>query len=109
MPLPTLRKLKLSPSTFANMRNLQFLYVPNVYDHDSFDLLPQGLHSMPPELRYLCWMHYPLKSLPDEFSAEKLVILDLSYSRVEKLWHGMQVRNYTWNKPSNLFPNLSFS
>lgn len=90
MPLPTLRKMKLSPSTFSKMRNLQFLYVPNVYDQDGFDLLPQGLHSMPPELRYLCWMHYPLKSLPDEFSAEKLVILDLSYSQVEKLWHGMQ-------------------
>jgi hypothetical protein len=93
--LPTLRKLKLSPSTFSNMRNLKFLYVPSAYDQDGFNLLPQGLQSMPPVLRYLCWMHYPLKSLPDEFSAEKLVILDLSYSRVEKLWHGVQVINYT--------------
>jgi hypothetical protein len=73
------------------MRNLKFLYVPSAYDQDGFNLLPQGLQYMPPELRYLCWMHYPLKSLPDEFSAEKLVILDLSYSRVEKLWHGVQV------------------
>ena len=93
MQLPTLRNLKLSPSTFANMRNLQFLYVPSTCDEDGFDLLPQGLQSLPPELRYLSWMHYPLKSLPDEFSAEKLGILDLSYGRVEKLWHGVQVIN----------------
>jgi len=93
MQLPTLRNLKLSPSTFANMRNLQFLYVPSTCDEDGFDLLPQGLQSLPPELRYLSWMHYPLKLLPDEFSAEKLGILDLSYGRVEKLWHGVQVIN----------------
>jgi len=47
MQLPTHRKLKLSPSTFANTRNLQFLYVPSAYDQDGFNLLPQGLQSIP--------------------------------------------------------------
>jgi len=70
------------------MSKLQFLYFPS---EDVFDLLPQGLHSLPVELRYLAWTHYPLKSLPENFSAEKLVILDLSDSQVENLWDGVQV------------------
>jgi len=60
MQLPTLRKWKLSPSIFANMRNLQFLYVPGAYDQDDFDLL-QGLQSTPPELTYLSWDELPFE------------------------------------------------
>ncbi|XP_068473769.1 disease resistance protein RPV1-like [Phaseolus vulgaris] len=81
------KNLRLSPYTFTKMSKLQFLYFPS---EDVFDLLPQGLHSLPVELRYLAWTHYPLKSLPENFSAEKLVILDLSDSQVENLWDGVQ-------------------
>ncbi|KAL2337686.1 hypothetical protein Fmac_012132 [Flemingia macrophylla] len=46
--------------------------------------------SFPVELRLLGWRHYPLKSFPQNFSAKNLVLLDLSYSHVEKLWDGKQ-------------------
>ena len=86
------------------MSKLQFLnFYSNIsqealYDPDGLEslwneglYLPQGLESLPNELRYISWMHYPLESLPTNFSAENLVILDLSYNRMEKLWHGVKV------------------
>ncbi|RHN58716.1 putative TIR domain, winged helix-turn-helix DNA-binding domain-containing protein [Medicago truncatula] len=88
--LSAIRKLKLSPDVFAKMTNLKFLDFYGGYNHDCLDLLPQGLQPFPTDLRYLHWVHYPLESLPKKFSAEKLVILDLSYSLVEKLWCGVQ-------------------
>nr|KYP42796.1 Putative disease resistance protein At4g11170 family [Cajanus cajan] len=96
--LSTLKNLKLSPFVFAKMSKLQFLdfhadsYViyPNENSDAYLDLLPHGLESLPNELRYLRWHCYPLKSLPEQFSAEKLVILDLACSRVEKIWNGVK-------------------
>nr|WIL59982.1 nodulation protein [Melilotus officinalis] len=87
--LSAIRKLKLPPHVFDKITNLQFLDFRGEYK-DYLDLLPQGLQSFPTDLRYLRWMHYPLKSFPEKFSVENLVILDLSYSLVEKLWCGVQ-------------------
>nr|KYP35156.1 TMV resistance protein N [Cajanus cajan] len=86
--LSVTRKLKLSPDMFTKMSKLRFLFLPSECDQDGFDLLPHGLQSFPVELRFLVWTHYPLKSLPQSFSAENLVVLDLSYSHIEKLWDG---------------------
>ncbi|XP_045829029.1 putative disease resistance protein At4g11170 isoform X2 [Trifolium pratense] len=97
------RKLYLGPHAIAKMTNLQFLdfrgknkpfdillYLKEKHDQNCMILLPQGLQSFPPDIRYLHWKHYPLKSFPETFSAENLVMLDLSYSLVEKLWCGVQ-------------------
>ncbi|KAK2432618.1 disease resistance protein RPV1 [Trifolium repens] len=86
--LSVIRKLKLSSHVFAKMTNLKFLDFNGWYDQDCFDL--QGPQSFPSGLRYLHWIHYPLKSFPEKFSAENLVILDLSRGLVEKLWSGVQ-------------------
>ncbi|KHN03086.1 Putative disease resistance protein [Glycine soja] len=109
-PLSTLKNLKLRPDAFVRMSNLQFLDFGN-----NSPSLPQGLQSLPNELRYLHWMHYPLTCLPEQFSAEKLVILDLSCSRVEKLWH--EVKNlvnlknvkFRWCVLLNELPDFSKS
>ncbi|XP_045830287.1 disease resistance protein RPV1-like isoform X1 [Trifolium pratense] len=86
--LSVIRKLKLSSHVFAKMTNLKFLDFNGWYDQECFDL--QGPQSFPTGLRYLHWIHYPLKSFPEKFSAENLVILDLSRGLVEKLWSGVQ-------------------
>ncbi|KAH1068665.1 hypothetical protein GYH30_006306 [Glycine max] len=83
-------KLKFSPHIFTKMSKLQFLSFTNKHDEDDIEFLPNGLQSFPDELRYLHWRYYPLKSLPENFSAEKLVILDMSNSQLEKLWDGVQ-------------------
>ncbi|KAL2337685.1 hypothetical protein Fmac_012131 [Flemingia macrophylla] len=88
--LSVIKKLKLSPHIFVKMNKLQFMDFQSENGFDGLDILPQGLEHLPSELRYLRWMNYPLKSLPDGFSPENLVILDLSYSRLETLWHGEQ-------------------
>ncbi|XP_024636107.1 disease resistance protein RPP2A [Medicago truncatula] len=69
--LSSFRKLKLSPHVFAKMTNLRYLDFHGKYD---LELLPQGLQSFPNDLRYLHWMHYPLKSFPEKFSAKNLVM-----------------------------------
>ncbi|XLU82501.1 hypothetical protein S245_005921, partial [Arachis hypogaea] len=55
----------------------------NVHVSSTFD-------SFPNELRYLEWSGCPVKSLPPNFCAEKLVKLSLPDSQVSKLWDGVQ-------------------
>ncbi|RYQ88848.1 hypothetical protein Ahy_B09g095802 isoform A [Arachis hypogaea] len=86
--LPLLnKKLQLSPQVFAKMSNLHFLELLE----DQMSLyFPEGLESLPNELRFLLWMHYPMEALPTQFSAENLQILSLPVNRVKKLWHQEQ-------------------
>nr|WIL60054.1 nodulation protein [Melilotus officinalis] len=89
--LSTMKELQLNPKVFAKMNKLQYLDIYGKgYSCDSGRgglYLPQGLESLPNELRYLRWAHFPLESLPSNFSGEKLVVLDLQDSRVRELWH----------------------
>jgi hypothetical protein len=75
---------------FAKMNKLQYLdiYSKGYSLQSQWGLyLPQGLESLPNELRYLRWVHFPFGSLPSKFSGEKLVVLDLQYSNLTQLWH----------------------
>ncbi|KAH9782277.1 ADP-ribosyl cyclase/cyclic ADP-ribose hydrolase [Citrus sinensis] len=42
------------------------------------------------EVKYLHWHGYPLKSLPSNLSAEKLVLLEVPGSSIEQLWDGVK-------------------
>ncbi|KAL1341052.1 hypothetical protein AAHE18_09G059300 [Arachis hypogaea] len=96
--LPLLnKKLQLSPQVFAKMSNLQFLdflapyTCPSYFPQEPMSLyFPEGLESLPNELRVLLWVHYPMEALPTQFSAENLQILFLPVNRVKKLWHQEQ-------------------
>lgn len=87
-----MKQLRLNPQVFTKMNKLHFLNFYSVWSSSTFLqdpwglYLSQGLESLPNELRYLRWTHYPLESLPSKFSAENLVELHLPYSRVKKLW-----------------------
>ncbi|XP_058743712.1 disease resistance protein RML1A-like [Vicia villosa] len=91
--LSIIKDLQLNPKVFEKMNRLQYLdiyskgYSCDVVQSRGGLYLPQGLESLPNELRYLRWAHFPLESLPSNFSSEKLVVLDLQHSRVRKLWH----------------------
>jgi hypothetical protein len=88
-----IKELQLHPKVFAKMNKLQYLDIYSKgYSHDIVQsrrglYLPQGLESLPNELRYLRWVHFPFGSLPSNFSGEKLVVLDLQYSNLTQLWH----------------------
>ncbi|KAH1209268.1 putative WRKY transcription factor 19 [Glycine max] len=86
-------KQKLSPHIFAKMSRSQFLEISGEYNDDLFDqlcILAEGLQFLAIELRFLYWDYYPLKSLPANFSAKKLVVLNLPDSKMEKLWDGVK-------------------
>ncbi|KAK7381831.1 hypothetical protein VNO80_00379 [Phaseolus coccineus] len=114
-----MKQLHLKPQVFTKMRKLHFL---NLYTAGTRDILlcepwglylPQGLESLPNELRYLGWTNYPLESLPSKFSAENLVELHLPYSRVKKLWQEVpdlvNLKVLILHSSSNLKELLDFS
>ncbi|KAJ6348595.1 hypothetical protein OIU77_006219 [Salix suchowensis] len=88
------RQIHLKPDAFAMMDSLRFLKF--YFDHFSEDnkdkilLPPIGLTYLSNKLVYFHWDGFPSISLPQNFCAEHLVELNLSYSKVEKLWTGVQ-------------------
>ncbi|PON82275.1 Leucine-rich repeat [Trema orientale] len=79
----------LHPTAFFNMYKHRMLKL-----HSRFAKcilrFSQVLESLPDALRYLYWDDYPFKSLPLSFTGENLVELKLQYSKVERLWEGVQ-------------------
>ncbi|EXB74726.1 TMV resistance protein N [Morus notabilis] len=61
--------------TMVNLRLLQINYI-NL----------EGQFQFPSELKWLEWKGCRLKSFSSDFGAKKLAILDLSHSKVERLW-----------------------
>ncbi|KAF9661744.1 hypothetical protein SADUNF_Sadunf19G0100400 [Salix dunnii] len=88
------RQIHLKPDVFAMMVDLKFLnYSFGDLSKDNKDKLllpPTGLQYLSNKLVYFHWDGYPSKSLPQRFCAEHLVELNLRYSKVEKLWTGVQ-------------------
>ncbi|ONH89519.1 hypothetical protein PRUPE_I002300 [Prunus persica] len=77
--------LELEHANFKKMYQLRFLHVsPFLQSIVSLDL--------PNSLRFLAWNGYPLKSLPSKFSAQNLIVLDMSFNKVRgQLWNEDQV------------------
>ncbi|KAI9072654.1 hypothetical protein K1719_045374 [Acacia pycnantha] len=91
-------ELRLSADAFKKMSNLRILNIENgknIHLPDGF-----GLDSLYDKLSFFRWDGYPLKSLPSEFCAEKLVEIHIPTSIVSKLWDG--VHNLTNLKTINL-------
>jgi hypothetical protein len=44
------------------------------------------------DLRWLCWHGFPLKCTPADFYQEQLVVVDLKYSNLERVWKKSQVQ-----------------
>ncbi|ONH92522.1 hypothetical protein PRUPE_8G179500 [Prunus persica] len=76
--------LELEHANFEKMYELRFLRVSR--------FLPSMVSlDLPNSLRFLQWDGYPLKSLPSKFSAQNLVVLDMSSNEVEvQLWNENQ-------------------
>uniref|UniRef100_A0A1J3FF21 Disease resistance protein RRS1 n=1 Tax=Noccaea caerulescens TaxID=107243 RepID=A0A1J3FF21_NOCCA len=86
---PSCLSFDIKPMTFGNMYNLKYLKIcswkpgkkPAIH-------LPKGLQSLPDELRLLHWDNFPLLSLPQDYDTRNLVILNMCYSQLQKLWQG---------------------
>ncbi|KAI9156102.1 hypothetical protein LWI28_000514 [Acer negundo] len=73
----------LNAKSFMGMKNLMLLKIRNVD-------LSEDLEYLPNKLRYLEWHGCPLKNLPSDFQARKLLELNLHYSQINYLWTGIK-------------------
>ncbi|KAB5512647.1 hypothetical protein DKX38_029675 [Salix brachista] len=110
------KQIQLKHDAFARMDGLRFLkfYSSNFSENkDKLLLPPTCLEYLSNKLIYFHWETFPLKSLPQSFCAEHLFELNLSYSKVEKLWTGVQdignLRNFVLSYSPYLIelPDLS--
>ncbi|KAJ4830119.1 hypothetical protein Tsubulata_001333, partial [Turnera subulata] len=112
------REMHIETDAFASMGRLRFLKFwksdYNAISSTNKVQLPcHGLQFLSSELRYLHWERFPSKSLPSNFSAENLVLLDLPNSKVQTLWTGLQQLvhlkriNLTGSKYLTEIPDLS--
>lgn len=61
------------------MEKLRLLKFQNVH-------FPKLVEYLPNELQLVEWHEYPLTSMPQNFHPNKLVELNMSSSRIERLW-----------------------
>ncbi|KAL1191673.1 Disease resistance protein RML1B [Cardamine amara subsp. amara] len=81
-------ELFISKKAFKRMSKLWFLIVYKSKDDGNDRMhIPEGME-FPRRLRLLDWEAYPSKCLPSRFSPEYLVELNMSNSKLEKLWEG---------------------
>ncbi|PPS05209.1 hypothetical protein GOBAR_AA15457 [Gossypium barbadense] len=81
--------IQLHQDVFHKMHNLRYIkfYYSQLSGKEGNSLLSQqDLKSLPGELSYFHWEYCPLKSLPPNFTPEKLVELRLPDSNFEQLW-----------------------
>lgn len=86
--------IQLHQDVFHKMHNLRYIkfYYSQLSGKEGNSLLSQqDLKSLPGELSYFHWEYCPLKSLPPNFTPEKLVELRLPDSNFEQLWDKEQV------------------
>lgn len=69
----------LNTKSFQPMDHLRLLHLKNARFEGSFKC-------MSPELKWLQWKHCPLDNLPSSFRAPQLTVLDVSESKIKKVW-----------------------
>ncbi|XP_058188511.1 disease resistance protein RPV1-like [Rhododendron vialii] len=78
-PLSEPDEADLKTDAFSQMHNLRFLQLNNVR-------LTGGYKEFPKRLRWLCWRGFSSKYIPNDFPLERLVVLDMQNSSLERLW-----------------------
>ncbi|CDP20963.1 unnamed protein product [Coffea canephora] len=83
LDLSTPKDVVIKNEAFEKMKKLRLLKINNACVSRCPNCIPNGI-------RWLDWHGYPSKSLPQSFQAEKLVGLNLQYSRIIHLWKGIK-------------------
>ncbi|CAL8997793.1 unnamed protein product [Prunus brigantina] len=58
------------------------------------------------ELRFLCWHGFPLEVIPKDFYQKNLVAMDMSYSKLIRVWEDSHVVQYNHNLNQFINPFL---
>lgn len=78
----------LETNAFTSMHRLQLLQLFGVQ-------LNGGYEDFPKHLRWLCWLQFPLHSIPSHFVLENLVVLEMQNSSLRQVWKGTKVCSFT--------------
>ncbi|KAG6713197.1 hypothetical protein I3842_05G140500 [Carya illinoinensis] len=73
------REIILCTKSFESMVNLRLLQI-------NYTRMVGKYKYLPAELKWLQWKGCPLKSIPSDFSPRELAVLDLSDSKIERVW-----------------------
>ncbi|XP_002523460.4 disease resistance protein RUN1-like isoform X2 [Ricinus communis] len=96
------------PQAFSAMDNLRILRTFNYYLYN----FQCDIQCLPNRLSFLDWKYYPWESLPSNFTGENLVELNMSRSRLERLWNGnecpqkLKRLNLSYSEHLKRLPNL---
>nr|XP_011469196.1 PREDICTED: TMV resistance protein N-like [Fragaria vesca subsp. vesca] len=71
----------LETDAFTRMHKLQILQLFDVQLNGSYEDFPK-------ELRWLCWLQFPLHSIPSDFILKRLVVLEMQNSSLRRVWKG---------------------
>ncbi|KAB2595310.1 protein suppressor of npr1-1 [Pyrus ussuriensis x Pyrus communis] len=71
----------LETNAFERMHNLQLLHLMHVR-------LDGCYVDFPTRLRWLCWLEFPLDSIPVDLTLECLVVLEMQHSSLRQVWKG---------------------
>ncbi|GAU19777.1 hypothetical protein TSUD_79030 [Trifolium subterraneum] len=110
-----IKKVELHAETFKKMHKLRMIKFYTRKLIESPVTFYTSLESFPDHLKFLCWDHFPQRSLPQDFCPENLVILDMRFSKLEQLWEGDQALpklkrlNLSHSKKLVRVPDLSLS
>ncbi|XP_048637358.1 disease resistance protein RPS6-like [Brassica napus] len=110
-------ELHIHKNAFRGMHNLFFLKIYNAkrWDKKMRWCLPKGFDYLPPKLRLLRLDGYPMKYMPSNFRPENLVELQMSESKLQKLWEGvhslagLRVMDLEGSKNLEEVPDLSMA
>ncbi|KAK9944481.1 hypothetical protein M0R45_010047 [Rubus argutus] len=89
-------KVVLETDSFTRMHKLRLLQLSHIQLSGSYKEFPTGL-------RWMCWLKFPLPSLPSDFPLVRLVVLEMCHSSLRQVWTG------TKYLPSMKVLNLSHS
>ncbi|EFH46881.1 predicted protein [Arabidopsis lyrata subsp. lyrata] len=106
-------EVSVGKGAFEGMRNLRFLRIFRRWFGGEGTLqIPEDLDYLP-LLRLLHWEFYPRTSLPRRFQPERLMELHMPYSKIKKLWGGIQslpnlkIIDLMFSRQLKEIPNLS--
>ncbi|XP_010536628.1 PREDICTED: disease resistance protein LAZ5-like [Tarenaya hassleriana] len=85
----------IDSDAFVEMRKLRYLKIynsqcPRDCGADSKIHFPDGLKLPLEEIRYLHWLRFPLKELPQDFNPKNLIDLRLPYSKIQLVWRDVK-------------------
>nr|AHN95342.1 DM2E [Arabidopsis thaliana] len=89
-------ELNISEKALERIHDFQFVKINDVFTHqpERVQLVLEDLIYHSPKIRSLKWHRYQNICLPSTFNPEFLVELDMSFSKLRKLWEGTkQLRN----------------